>query len=342
MSDTILIVDDDPVVIKLMGRILTGTADLRFATNGSDAIRMLRESPPDLVLLDAEMPGISGFKVFDAIREEPELADVAAIFVTSHSEAPFEISAFEMGAADFIAKPVEAQVLLARVKTQLRMKRMADELRRTATVDGLTGVGNRRHFDELLEREWQRARRHGTPLALLLIDVDHFKLYNDRYGHPAGDACLKTVAEALVATVHRTGDFVARCGGEEFGIILPQTNRAGAERVAQRVLDAIDALAILHEASSSSPHVTVSVGVSSYDLESAAHFKPGAISRFRDGMPIRYTESELVLAADKALYAAKRAGRARAHVLDIGSADAPESICASGRRFNEARIHALV
>jgi diguanylate cyclase (GGDEF)-like protein len=342
MTDNILIVDDDPVAIQLMGRILAGLGKLRFATSGADAVRMMRESPPDLVLLDAEMPGMSGYKVFDAIRGDADLADVSVIFVTGHSEPPFEISAFEMGAVDFIAKPVRSQVLLARVKTQLRMKRMADELRRTATVDGLTGVGNRRHFDDLLEREWQRARRHGNPLALLLIDVDHFKLYNDHYGHPKGDACLKGVAEALVATVHRTGDFVARCGGEEFGIILPQTTRAGAERVAQRILDAIRELAITHEASPCSDKVTVSVGISSYDLNSAAHFKPGMSSRFRDGLPSRYTESELVLAADKALYAAKRGGRAQARVLEIGSSDAPESTAVNGMRLNEARVHALV
>jgi diguanylate cyclase (GGDEF)-like protein len=341
MSDTILIVDDDQGVIQLMGRILAGVAHLRFATNGSDAVKLMRESRPDLVLLDAEMPGMSGFKVFDAIRAEPDLATVPVIFVTGHSDPPFEISALEMGAMDFIAKPVRAPVLLARVKTQLRMKRMADELRRTATVDGLTGVGNRRHFDELLEREWQRSLRHGNPLSMVLIDVDHFKLYNDRYGHPAGDACLKSVAEALISTVHRTGDFVARCGGEEFGIILPQTTRAGGERVAQRVLDSVRELAIPHAASPTSQHVTVSVGVSSHDPNGFPSSSRATGSRFGDGIAARYTESELVLAADKALYAAKHGGRAQAYILDIGSLDRPEMISFARRGLNESRNPAL-
>jgi diguanylate cyclase (GGDEF)-like protein len=330
MSDRILIVDDDPGAIQLMGRILAGVAKLGFATNGPDAIRLMRESRPDLVLLDAEMPGMSGFKVFDAMMAAPELSDISVIFVTAHSEPPYEISAFKMGAVDFIAKPVRAQVLLARVKTQLRIKRMADELRRTATLDGLTGVGNRRFFDEVLEREWQRARRHGNPLALLLIDVDHFKLYNDRYGHPGGDACLKKVADALTSTVHRTGDFVARCGGEEFSIILPQTGRIGAERVAQRVLDAVRQLAIPHAGSPTAHHVTVSVGVASYDLNGASRSLPPAGPRFNDALRSTCTESQLVVAADKALYAAKRGGRAQAQSLDVGPSDVTESPSETG------------
>lgn len=239
MNNTLLVVDDDPTSIELMAKILAGVGNLRFATNGSDAVRMAREIKPDLILLDAEMPGMSGFKVFDALKADSELAELPVIFVTSHSESPFEVSALEMGAADFIAKPVRASQLLARVKTQLRMKQMADELRRTATTDGLTGVGNRRNFDDMLDREWQRARRQGTALALLLIDVDHFKLYNDRYGHPMGDTCLKRVARSLDGTVRRTADFVARCGGEEFAILLPNTDRDGAVCMAQRALDAI-------------------------------------------------------------------------------------------------------
>src|SRR5664280_2921064 len=168
-------------------------------------------------------------------KAEPALADVPVIFVTSHSEAAFEVAGFEMGAADFIAKPVSAPLVLARVKTQLRVKRMGDELRRIATTDGLTGVANRRRFDESLEREWRRARRSGDPLALLMIDIDHFKLFNDRYGHPAGDACLRSVAQALVGASLRPADLVARYGGEEFVVLLPKTPRAGAEHLARGV-----------------------------------------------------------------------------------------------------------
>src|SRR6202790_198210 len=194
---SILLVDDDPGAIQLMGRILGDVGKLRFATNGDDALRLAHDSAPDLILLDAEMPGMSGFELLKKLKAQSSLADVPVIFITSHNEAGFEVSALDMGAADFIAKPLRASRVLARVRAQLRVKHMADELRRTATTDALTGVAHRRQFDDLLEREWLRARRSGEPVSLLMIDVDHFKLYNDLYGHPKGDICLKHVAQVL-------------------------------------------------------------------------------------------------------------------------------------------------
>src|ERR1700733_11292248 len=167
---SILLVDDDTGAIQLMGRILADVGKLRFATNGQDALRLARDSTPDLILLDAEMPGMSGFELLKMLKAECSLADVPVIFITSHSEAGFEVSALDMGAADFIAKPLRSSRVLARVRTQLRVKHMADELRRTATTDVLTGVANRRHFDELLEREWRRSGRCGDPGALLRVD----------------------------------------------------------------------------------------------------------------------------------------------------------------------------
>lgn len=195
MNDNILLVDDDPRTIQILARILAQSGNLRFATNGQEALRLARESVPDLVLLDAEMPGLSGFQVCAAMKADPALSDVPVVFVTGHSDSTFEVAAFELGAVDFISKPVSAPLVLARVQTQLRVKRLTDELRRVATTDGLTGVANRRQFDDVLGREWLRARRAGDPMALLMIDVDHFKLYNDRYGHPAGDSCLRKVRQ---------------------------------------------------------------------------------------------------------------------------------------------------
>jgi diguanylate cyclase (GGDEF)-like protein len=324
MNDNILLVDDDPGTIQLLGRILSDSGNLRFATSGEDALRLAHDSVPDLILLDAEMPGMSGFQVCETLKADPALANVPVIFVTSHSEPEFEVSGFELGAADFIAKPVSAPLVLARVKSQLRVKRIADELRRIATIDVLTGVANRRRFDEALEREWRRARRSGDPLALLMIDVDHFKPFNDRYGHPAGDACLRSVAQALVGATLRPADLVARYGGEEFVMLLPQTPRGGAEHVAQGVLDAVGALVIAHEASSTARHVTVSVGVACYDNDSECWVPPSADSRFGDDLRARCSAIELVQAADKALYSAKHAGRAQARLLDIADVDTPQ------------------
>jgi diguanylate cyclase (GGDEF)-like protein len=324
MTDNILLVDDDPGAIQLLGRILSSSGNLRFATTGVDGLRLARESQPDLMLLDAEMPGMSGFQVCEALKADAALVDMPVIFVTSHCEPAFEVAGFEAGAADFIAKPVSAPLVLARVKTQLRVKRMADELRRIATIDVLTSVANRRRFDESLQQEWRRARRAGSPLALLMIDVDHFKSFNDRYGHPAGDACLRSVAQALVGVGLRPADLVARYGGEEFVLLLPQTARSGAEHVAHRVLDAIEALAIAHEASPTAHHLTASIGVTCYDEESDCWLPPSADSRYVDDLRARCSPGLLVQAADKALYSAKKAGRAQARLLDIADVETPQ------------------
>ena len=303
---SILLVDDDPGAIQLMGRILADVGQLRFATNGKDALRLARDSAPDLILLDAEMPGMSGFELLKALKAEYALSDVPVIFITSHAEVGFEVSALDLGAADFIAKPLRSSRVLARVRTQLRVKHMADELRRTATTDALTGVSNRRHFDELLECEWSRARRTGDPVALLMIDVDHFKLYNDLYGHPTGDLCLRGVTQALLSACRRPADLVARYGGEEFMILLPQTPRPGAEHMAQQVLDAVAAFGILHEVSQTTHYVTVSVGIGCFEGARAYPSEPASLRA-----------SDLVEAADKALYSAKQAGRAQAKLRSL-------------------------
>jgi diguanylate cyclase (GGDEF)-like protein len=303
----ILLVDDDPGAIQLMGRILVDVGKLRFATNGEDALRLAHDSAPDLILLDAEMPGMSGFELLKTLKAESSLTDVPVIFITSHNEAGFEVSALDMGAADFIAKPLRSSRVLARVKTQLRVKLMADELRRTATTDGLTGVANRRQFDVSLESEWRRAQRSGEPVSLLMIDVDHFKLYNDLYGHPQGDICLRHVTQALRSICRRPADLVARYGGEEFMILLPQTPREGAKHMAQHVLDAVATLGIFHENSRTTHYVSVSVGIGCFDDASACW--ASEVHGLCGG--------DLVAAADKALYSAKQAGRARATLRDI-------------------------
>ena len=316
MDDDILLVDDDPSTIRVLAAILGDVGNLSFAISGEDALRMARESAPDLILLDAEMPGMNGFLVCEALKADSELSHVPVIFVTSHREPAFEVSGFELGAADFIAKPLNAPLVLARVKAQLRVKHLADELRRIATTDGLTGVANRRRFDESLEQEWGSARRVGDALALLMIDVDHFKAFNDLYGHPAGDACLRSLAQAMLRACLRPADLVARYGGEEFAVLLPKTSQVGAEHVARAILDAVDALAIAHEASATAAHVTVSVGIASCDADSTS-WLPVLVDR----ASARYIAKDLVQAADKALYAAKNAGRDRASAQDIDGAD---------------------
>jgi diguanylate cyclase (GGDEF)-like protein len=323
MSDSILLVDDDPGTIQVLGRILKGLADVRFATGGPDALRLARQSAPDLMLLDVEMPGMSGTQVCEAFKADPDLSDVAVIFVTKHSDPAFEVAGFELGAADFIAKPFTAQLVRARVMAQLRVKHLTDELRRIAAIDVLTGVANRRRFDEVLEREWRCARRAGQPVSLLMVDVDHFKLFNDHQGHLAGDACLRAVAQALVTASVRPADLVARYGGEEFTLLLPQTARDGAEHVARSVLQAVQALNIAHAVSRAGPRLSVSVGVACYDEASASWQAASMDPRGVAGVEGGSTSMDLVRAADQAMYCAKHAGRARAWLLDVADVDTP-------------------
>lgn len=315
MENIILIVDDSPAMIQVTARMISAIGQLRFATGGEAALQQMRNSAPDLVLLDAEMPGMSGYEVCAAMRSDPALSQIPVIFVTSHSDPEFELKALEVGAVDFIAKPVSAPILFARVQTQLRIKALTDELRKIAAIDPLTETLNRRSFDEALTREWRRGLRGGQAISLLMIDVDHFKRYNDRYGHPAGDACLRAVAQALAGVTRRPGDRVARWGGEEFAVLLPETPRCGAEHLAHQAIAAIERLAIPHEASPTAAVVSVSIGISSLDEHSACWAR--ALSDQTAAAKPGLGSADLLRHADKALYMAKAAGRARACFVDI-------------------------
>lgn len=312
-SFSILLVDDDPNVIGLLGHILQEVGRLRFATCGEDALRMARQALPDLVLLDIQLPGMGGFEVITRMKEDPLLADVPVVLITAHEEEELEVTGLALGAADFITKPPRASQVLARVRMHLRMKQLSDALRQAAYLDGLTGVPNRRQFEETMQREWLRAQRIGAPISLLMLDIDAFKHFNDHYGHPAGDGCLKSVARALQRAVHRPADLAARYGGEEFAVLLPETDACGARFLASHLLQAVDALRIPHVGSPVCPHVTLSIGVSCHDGFVASSAAKEALS----------APSELLAAADRALYAAKAAGRHQARYLALGDAAWP-------------------
>lgn len=297
----ILIVDDDPTAITSLKSILGGQGRLRFATSGSEALRLARHSVPDLVLLDVEMPGLSGFEVCRALKLDPQTREVPVIFITGHNETEEELTGLSLGAVDFIAKPPSPPLVCARVQTHLRLKRLSDTLRRAASEDPLTGAANRRRFDEALQAEWSRNRRNGQPMSLLMVDIDFFKAYNDRYGHPAGDQCLRQVSQALQQCIHRPADLLARLGGEEFAVLLPDTDAEGAAVVARRVMAAAAALGMAHEASATG-HVTWSVG--------AASTTAGAPGEAGAPLP-EPAAQDLVAVADHALYEAKRQGRAQ-------------------------------
>lgn len=312
----ILLVDDDPVVIQVLGKALAELGRLRFAVNGEQALALCRQTVPDLVLLDAEMPGMGGFEVLQAMKADPSLAEVPVIFVTSHSQQEMEERGLALGAVDFIAKPIRPAIVAARARTQLRLKQAIDRLHRLASTDGLTGVANRRVLDEALDREWRRALRGPYPLSLLMMDIDHFKRYNDSCGHLMGDRCLVTVAQAVQHCLRRPTDLVARYGGEEFAVLLPDTDGAGAQHLAQQILDRLRQLAIPHEASERG-YVTGSIGVASFDQDSPGWSQWASGTSSPDALTASKGGTQMLALADKALYRAKQEGRARAVFLRV-------------------------
>lgn len=310
-SASILIVDDDATVIQVLAKTLAGIGRVRYALNGEDAFRLAQQEPPDVVLLDADMPGMSGFDVMSAMRSHPALEHVPTIFITSHNGEGVEEKTLSNGAADFIAKPFRPAIVAALVKTQLRLKLAMDRLRTLSAVDALTGIANRRTLDESVMIECKRTQRSRTPLSVLMLDVDHFKRFNDTYGHGAGDDALVAVARALRASTNRPADLAARYGGEEFALILPGTDGAGAMTVATSLMANVDKLQIPHLASKSG-FLTVSIGIGCFDNLSAhwGHAPEG----MRDQTSHSPSEcaSALLGTADQALYSAKASGRALA------------------------------
>jgi diguanylate cyclase (GGDEF)-like protein len=297
----LLVVDDQPINIQVLYRAFSGEYQIFMATSGEQALAMCADNPPDLVLLDVMMPGMDGYEVCTRLKASEATRDIPVIFVTAHNGADDETRGLATGAVDFISKPINPQVVRARVKTHITLKFQSDLLRRMAFIDGLTGVCNRRHFDERLEAEWRRAQRNGSALSLALIDIDFFKRYNDHYGHQAGDTCLIRVAHALRDRLHRPGDMAARYGGEEFVCLLPETSAQGAEAFALQLVQAISALQAPHAQSDVGPLLSISVGMAT--AEPLAPETPGAPER---------DASALLALADAQLYTAKRTGRARA------------------------------
>ena len=289
----ILLVDDAPANIQMLNETLKDGYHLCFSTNGPDALRIAAESLPDLILLDILMPDMDGYEVCRKLKADPILRDVPIIFITSMNQQEDEAIGLELGAVDYITKPFNPTIVRLRIRNQIELKRQRDLLARLSNIDGLTGIPNRRALNEALEREWRRGNRSQQPLSLLMLDIDHFKPYNDTCGHLAGDDCLRAVAQSLKSPVGRAGDFIGRYGGEEFLAILPETDDAGAMLVAKEILEGIAQLNIPHPASPLGSKITASVGVAS-------------------AVASRETPYTLLLQeADDALYQAKQTGRNR-------------------------------
>ena len=293
----ILLVDDSTTNLRILGAILSPDYDVLVAISGETALEIARDpEPPDLILLDVQMPGMDGYTACQILKEDDLTRNIPVIFITALDGSQAETKGFELGAVDYITKPYSPPVVRARVGTQVALKQRTDLLETMAFLDGLTGIPNRRQFDRQLEKEWLLMMRRSAPLSLLLIDIDHFKRYNDHYGHGAGDDCLRLVARTIASVIKRPGDLAARYGGEEFAIILPDTDERGASTVAEAARLAVESLKLPHASSPLTDHITISLGVTT------------DIPRRQGNL------HDFVNAADHALYHAKSAGRNRISV----------------------------
>lgn len=309
----VCVVDDDPAILAALAALLQSEFEVVVARNGHDALRLARKDPPDLILLDVQMPDLDGFAVCRRLKDDPLTAEVPVVFLTAQGDEATEVRGLTAGADDFIAKPLRGAVVLARTRNLVRMKRLADQLKREALRDGLTGLANRKHFTHTLRDELLRAARQHRPVAVLMFDVDFFKAFNDHYGHLAGDGALVRVGQLLSGLARRAGDLAGRLGGEEFALLLPDTDTEGAMRVAWRALEGFAKAAIPHAASPISGRLSCSIGGASFVPASDVSADPAG-PETAPMVPDQATE--LLAQADAALYRAKHLGRNRACTLE--------------------------
>lgn len=297
---TILVVDDMTTTLLLLHDLLKDTYEVKIAKSGTKALEIL-ESPNDidLILLDIEMPDINGYDVCKRIKNNETIKNIPIIFITGRTSQEDEEYGLNLGAIDYITKPFNKAIVKLRIKNYLDLKIKNDMLEKLSMYDGLTNIRNRRFFDETFEKTFSEIKRDKKSLAVLMIDIDFFKPYNDNYGHGQGDETLRKVAKALEKTIKRASDFVARYGGEEFVILLKDINKNGVEAVANNLLNAVRELKITHEFSKIENYVTVSIGVSYYNSSSDI------------------TKLELLLKADETLYNVKNSGRNNFAILEV-------------------------
>ena len=297
---TILVVDDMTTTLLLIHDLLKDTYEVKIAKSGTKALEILNApNDIDLILLDVELPDINGYEVCKILKNNDQTKKIPIIFVTARNSEADEEYGLNLGAIDYITKPFNNAIVKLRIKNYLNLKIKNDMLEKLSMYDGLTNIRNRRFFDETFEKTFNEIKRDKKSLAVLMIDIDFFKPYNDNYGHGQGDETLRKVAKALEKTIKRASDFVARYGGEEFVILLKDINKDGVEAVANNLLNAVRELKITHEFSKIENYVTISIGASFYNSSSDI------------------TKLELLLKADETLYNVKNSGRNNFAILEV-------------------------
>ncbi|WP_405406444.1 diguanylate cyclase [Paracoccus sp. Ld10] len=309
----ILVIDDEPANIEIVTAVLEDEYEICFALSGEQAVQVARASRPDLILLDVVMPGMDGYQLCRIFKADPVLSDIPVIFATALGDDEAELRGLAVGAIDYVTKPIRPAALQRRVRNHVQMKRMRDQLTEQALRDPLTGLANRRMLERRLQAELHRQARDGGLIAVLMLDIDHFKGFNDTYGHPEGDICLQAVSQALARAIRRSGDLCARYGGEEFACILPGTDLDGALHLAETMRAGVEMLAIPHRASQVGQVVTISIGVASGRCDM------GSDNAF------------WLTGADRMLYRSKLAGRNRV-CGQVMTADHPTRIGTTGDR----------
>lgn len=292
-KQVILIVDDESNNIYVLGSLLSAAGyEVKTAIDGKSALEFAMNSEKlDLILLDIMMPGMDGYEVCRRLKKDASTKNIPVVFMTALQDEDSEERGLLLGAIDYIKKPFSQAIVKARVKNHLELKMHRDILESLCELDDLTAIPNRRHFEVTFAREIARAKRLEDPLSCLMIDIDYFKNYNDKYGHLAGDECLKKVAKAIKDALPRSGDFVARYGGEEFVVLLPHTEYEGSISVAKKIAQSVRSSNLIHEASSVAAIVTLSIGCATASKDQ------------------NMNKNDLIGRADMALYEAKKSGR---------------------------------
>jgi len=286
----VLIVDDEITNLVTLTDILEPEYDIAALRDSLDVIETVRSDMPDLILLDIIMPNMNGFDVLKLLKKSKMTRDIPVIIITGLDDIETEEKGLVLGAADYIAKPFHAPIVKLRVRNQIKILDQFHTILRLSMHDPLTGLPNRRNFETRMSYEWSRAQREQTPLSILMIDIDHFKMYNDTFGHQQGDMALVTVVSTFAQVLKRPGDFAVRWGGEEFIILLPNTDSTGAQEVAEQLRKSVEEAEVPGKQIS---NLTISIGVNTwtYGQESSI--------------------DELIQNADTALYEAKHNGRNR-------------------------------
>jgi diguanylate cyclase (GGDEF)-like protein len=292
---TILIVDDEKANLVVLNRILSEDYGIFTAKTGEIAFRLAETQKPDMILLDILLPDINGFDVLVKLKGSSATKNIPVICITGLESEGDEEKGFRLGAVDYIIKPFRSSIVKARVRTHMDIVRQMRAVEKLGLTDPLTNIPNRRSFDDRLDVEWRRAIRETVPISLLMLDIDKFKNYNDTYGHPQGDTLLREVAKIFLTKARRPADLPARIGGEEFGILLPDTNLEAARLLAEEIRSDVEALRVSTEDGRTMTGATISIGVVSTTPERNDSAK------------------DFVSCADENLYAAKTGGRNRVY-----------------------------